>query len=662
MSGDLVGTVVGKYKVVSKIGTGGMGDVYEAMDVDGGWTDTQSVALKVLRVDDETLASRFLREAKTMSLFAHPNIVELVEVGKLDDGRLYFAAELVRGDTLRTLIDRGPVEPKRALAITRQILEALGHAHAMGVVHRDIKPENVMLVAGSNDVVKILDFGVAKLIGDTPAVLGEGTLTITGYGALGTPYYISPEAVLGRPLDARADLYSIGVLLFEMLTGTPPYMHDDVAVLMRMHAAAPIPPVPDATPGLALVVSEALAKKPDLRFKSAAEMIDAVDAAARSLEEPKKSTDLFGALPLGTDQAPQPEAHPDRAKPRANLPGVAPYQTPTAGSPVVQQARLPSAPPVPAISHGPAMPPAQPYAPPAQPWPAPPSHGGGPVIGVVVPASGHNSAPLFAPPMPHAPHAPQPPNKLLVLAHKHRKLMFAGMGVFVLIIIIAIVALKSGGGGKSTTTATKTEAAPAKRADLVRGAQELIAAGHPGRAVELIEREDVGDDAETLLVLGHARIGANRRLDALAAYERAIKLDKKLAADAQLRTNLARVLDTKDAVAGVVALEVAMRLDPPAQDLVKLQAGNGKIGDVRRRAMAIAEREKFSEGIDRVDSWSLDLAQASNCEDRLAAIVKLRRIADPRAIPALKRAKTHRCVEREVAEAIAYLESRPATP
>ncbi len=685
MSGDLVGTVVGKYKVVSKIGTGGMGDVYEAMDVDGGWTGTQSVALKVLRVDDETLASRFLREAKTMSLFAHPNIVELVEVGKLDDGRLYFAAELVRGDTLRTLIDRGPVEPKRALAITRQILEALGHAHAMGVVHRDIKPENVMLVAGSNDVVKILDFGVAKLIGDTPAVLGEGTLTITGYGALGTPYYISPEAVLGRPLDARADLYSIGVLLFEMLTGTPPYMHDDVAVLMRMHAAAPIPPVPNATPGLALVVSEALAKKPDLRFKSAAEMIDAVDAAARSLEEPKKSTtDVFGALPMkppadhgalagpaafapthaSIPSASQPvQAEPERAKrsSRANLPGVAPYQTPTAGSPVVQQARLPSAPPVPAIPHGPAMPPAQPYAPPAQPWPAPPSHGG-PVMGVVVPAGGHNSAPLFAPPMPHAPHAATPPNKLLVLAHKHRKLMFAGMGVFVLIIIIAIVALKSGGGGKSTTTATKTEDAPAKRADLVRGAQELIAAGHPGRAVELIEREDVGDDAETLLVLGHARIGANRRLDALAAYERAIKLDKKLAADAQLRTNLARVLDTKDAVAGVVALEVAMRLDPPAQDLVKLQAGNGKIGDVRRRAMAIAEREKFSEGIDRVESWSLDLSQASNCDDRLAAIVKLRRIADPRAIPALKRAKTHRCVEREVTEAIAYLESRPATP
>ena len=694
MSGDLVGTVVGgKYKVVSKIGTGSMGDVYEASDLDEGWTGTQSVALKILRLDDENMAARFLREAKTMSLFAHPNIVELVEVGKLEDGRLFFAAELVRGITLRGLIDSGLVEPKRALAITRQILEALDHAHAMGVVHRDIKPENVMLADGTDDQIKILDFGVAKLIGDTPAVLGEGTLTITGYGALGTPYYISPEAVLGRPLDARADIYSIGAVLFEMLTGKPPYMHEDVAVLMRMHAAAPIPTVPDATPGLALLISEALAKKPDLRFKSAAEMITAVDAAMRSLEplpEPKsnKSTDVFGALPMkppATPPAgavivdpsaskpaqfspsnipsasqpvqPEPVEQPDRAKrsSRVNLPGVAPYRTPTAGSPIVQQVS----------GSGPAVMSPAPAGPPIF---APPAHIGGPVMGVVMPASGRESAPIFAPPMPmqQTIRPTKPPHELVVLAKRHKKIIAAAAGALVLLVIIIIVAAKSG-GKKGTATATKGTkgsgaTTPAKRTDLARGAQELIAAGHPSRAAELIEREEIGDDSETLLVLGHARIGSGRRLDGLGAYERAIKLDKKLAADPQIRTNLARVLDTKDAVAGVVALELATRLDPPAQDLIKQQAGSGKVGDVRRRALAIAEREKFSDGIDLLQSWSLDLAQAANCEDRLAAVLKLRKIADPRAIPALKRAKTHRCVEREVAEAIAYLESVPAAP
>jgi serine/threonine protein kinase len=688
VTGDLVGTTVGgKYKVVSKIGTGGMGDVYEATDgTDEGWSGTQSVALKVLRLDDENLAARFLREAKTMSLFAHPNIVELVEVGKLEDGRLFFAAELVRGNTLRTLIDAGPVAPKRALGIVRQILDALGHAHAMGVVHRDIKPENVMLVEDS-DAVKILDFGVAKLIGDTPAVLGEGTLTITGYGALGTPYYMSPEAVLGRHVDARADIYSIGVLLFEMLTGKPPYMHEDVAVLMRMHAAAPIPSVTGATPEVALLVNEALAKKPELRFATASEMITAVDAAVRSLDPlpvpvSTKSTDVFGALPMKPPATPasreasqsswgapgmptvdpsaskpaafspanipsasqpvQPEPGPEiRAKrsSRVNLPGVAPYETPARGSAVVQPESMP-------VEQAP--------------------HVGGPVMGVVVPVADRPSAPMFSPPMPVQPmHAmvPKPPNKLLVLAKLNKKYLFAA-GAFLLLLVVALVIAPSGGKKKTTATDKPSKPTPLQaNPALVKEAADLIAAGKPSNAASLIEREDIGDDPETLVVLGHARIGANRRLDGLAAYERAILLNNKLAADPRVKANVTRVLESRDAVAGVVALELAMRLDPPAHELVKQVAANAKLGEVRRRALAIAEREKISEGIDRVESWSLDLAQATTCEDRLVAIAKLRRSADPRAIPALKRAKTFRCVEREVSEAIAFLETQtPPAP
>jgi serine/threonine protein kinase len=576
-----------------------------------------------LRVDDEKTAGRFLREAKTMSLFQHPNIVELVEVGKLDDGTLFFAAELVRGITLRELLASGVVEPARALAITRQILGALGHAHAMGVVHRDIKPENVMLADGGGpdgDLVKILDFGVAKLIGDTPAVLGEGTLTITGYGALGTPYYMSPEAVLGRPLDARADVYSIGAMLFELLTGKPPYAHEDVATLMRMHAAAPIPTLKDRAPDrefspeLELVISEALAKKPDMRFKSSAEMIEAVDAASRSLasavdagwndEPPKttKSTDVFGAYPL------KPPAN------RVSLPGLPPM--------------------------------------PGAPEPAPPAP-----LPVIQPPPVFESAPLFAPPMPT--HPPKQAPQWLAKVKQYKRIIAIGGGVIALIVIVAIIA--SGGSKKSAKTPTATPTVT-KKNDLAQRAQELITAGHPSRAAELIEREDIGDDADAWVVLGHARIGSGRRLDGLAAYQQAIKLDKKLAADPQIRTNVARVLDTRDAPAGVLALELAMRLDPPAQDVIKLTAGSGKVGEVRRWAYAIAEREKFADGIDRVGSWSLDLAQAANCEERLAAVLKLRRVADPRAIPALKRARTYRCVEREVAEAIAYLESRPANP
>jgi len=164
-----------------------------------------------------------------------------------------------------------------------------------------------------------------------------------------------------------------------------------------------------------------------------------------------------------------------------------------------------------------------------------------------------------------------------------------------------------------------------------------------------------------LLVLGHARVATGRRLDGLAAYERAIAADRKLAADPQLRANLGRILEGRDAVAGVVALELATRLEPPAHELITAQANTGKLGDVRRRALAIAERERL-DGLDHVESWSLGLAQATTCEDRLAAVLQLRRTGDARALPALRKARTHRCVEREAAEAIAHLEARSATP
>ena len=587
------GDTVGKYKLVAKIGSGSMGDVFEAES--GG----KRVALKIHKLDDATLAARFLREAKTMALFAHPNIVELVEVGKLDDGKLFFAAELVRGVTLRSVIEEGWIDKTRALNIVRQVLSALGHAHGMGVVHRDIKPENVMITDG--DTVKILDFGVAKLLGDTPAVLGEGTLTVGGYGQLGTPYYMSPEAVLGLRLDARADLYSIGAMLYEMLTGKPPYEHEDVAVLMRMHAAAPIPKLDDATPELALVIAESLAKEPKDRFQSASEMITAVDAALRSLEPP---TEVAGSA--------------TRVKQRTDVYGSMPMKRPAAEGQ--------------------------------------PSYASGPVAGVVAPptTSGRPSGPMFAPPMPQPmPPPPKHPNKWIALGQQHRKYVIAGAGAFVLLLVVVIVVAASGGSKSS-----KSSAAP-KHAELVHGAQELIAAGHPAKAAELLEREEIGNDAELLVVLGHACIGSGRRLDGLAAYERALSLDKRYAADAQLRGNVARVLDTRDAVAGVVALEMALRLDPPGHALIKQIAASSKVPELRRRAFAVAEREKIADGIDRVDSWSLDLAQATTCEERMAAVIKLRRTMDPRAIPALKKAKQIKCVETAVVEAIAYLESRP---
>jgi tetratricopeptide (TPR) repeat protein len=289
-SARLIGTETGGYRVLSRIGSGSMGHVYEAEQLQGG----RHVALKVLhKRHQKEFAPRFLREGKTLALLGHPNIVQLVDMGQLDDGALFLATELVAGDALRDVMDRGAIEPPRALRMIRQLLEALDAAHALGVVHRDIKPENVMIF--ERDCVKVLDFGVAKLLADTVAGLGEANLTSIGFSIFGSALYIAPEAVTGQPVDARLDLYSTGAMLFEMIAGAPPFNDEDPSVLLRKHAFEAAPTLQQIAPAktfareLEALVARALAKQPDDRFRSAADMIAAVDAALRTFEPPARA-------------------------------------------------------------------------------------------------------------------------------------------------------------------------------------------------------------------------------------------------------------------------------------------------------------------------------------------------------------------------------------
>ena len=271
--------VISRYHVSSIIGVGGLCTVYRAEDLRRG----REVALKVLPIEKaqvKELAARFQREVVTTKRIEHPNVATISDSGSLDDGALFLVMELLQGRLLATQLQAGRLPQARALSIARQMLSGLAAAHALGIVHRDIKPDNVMLLDapdGSGEPqVKLFDFGIASNERAAMKLTAPGT-------AFGTPEYISPEMATGQKVDARADLYSVGVVLFEMLAGRMPFVRQDGIEYLRAHVneAPPRPSevAPEAGISTALdeVVLRALAKKADDRHASAKAMIDAID-------------------------------------------------------------------------------------------------------------------------------------------------------------------------------------------------------------------------------------------------------------------------------------------------------------------------------------------------------------------------------------------------
>lgn len=274
-----IGQVVdGRYRIEAPIGAGGLGAVYRATHLGL----ERPVALKVLHLAfgiEDDIKRRFAREARALSSLTHPRIVAATDFGDAD-GVSYLAMELLEGRTLRHVIDDGALEPDRAVAILDQILEGLAFAHSRGVIHRDLKPSNVLLAEtrdGSLDV-KILDFGLAK-IGD-PDADGPPSPTLTQLGTvLGTPAYMSPEQAATRAADARADVYSAGIVLYEMLVGRPPFEGSNRMDIIRAHLVDDVPPLARFRPGLEprpelmRLLLRSLAKEKEARPANAGEML-----------------------------------------------------------------------------------------------------------------------------------------------------------------------------------------------------------------------------------------------------------------------------------------------------------------------------------------------------------------------------------------------------
>ncbi len=580
-----------------------MGCVYRAEHV----AIRRPLALKLLHPEVEGIdgiSERFQREAFAIGRVDHPNCVNVSDFGELEGGALYMVLEVLDGVPLFDLLEKEHrLGWRRSLHIARHVLSALAYAHEAGIVHRDVKPENVILVEqeGDPDFAKILDFGIAKLFDDAHIEAGSPGLTQLGV-TIGTPTYIAPEQAFGQPVDARADLYALSVMLFEMVTGAPPFDADEVVALLSMHATSEVPRISEVAPRVRVpdeveaMIRRGLEKKKEDRFQSASEYIAQIDEALTRDSLSPELTSLGAAPEL-----------PERLS-----------------------------------------------------W----------VEGVRIKAEDVRKtlAPVVARAVTEVQAIPKRRSRKEILA--------VGIGVIALFAVL-LVAFGSS-GPDYLPTRTHLPLVTPKHGPEAEAAAEMLEQGQPKEAAAYLrsQRSKVRKEPYAQLVLGHAHASAQRNIEALQAYSRAISLEPSLSKNKLLRTNLDLMLAKQDPRVIDEALDILGTLarddgDGDAEEeLVRLASSDGNL-HTRHRAMAVADEVGLGDQIDRLNAYELDLQQGNSCADRRDAVAKLRALGDKRAIPALRQAQrrtrtegllkrktnANACLRTDAEEAVQYLKS-----
>jgi len=300
--------IADRFELEELVGSGGMSSVYRARDR----LLERNVAIKILHEHysrDDDYVERFRREARAAAKLSHPNIVTVIDRGEAD-GRQYIVFEYVDGQNLKQLVQsRGRLPVRNALELGVEIGRALAFAHAQGLVHRDVKPQNVLLGGGD---VKVTDFGIARSLDVNVGLTQTGTV-------LGTSEYISPEQAMGREVDERTDVYSLGVVVYELLAGAPPYTGDSFVAVAMKHVSDPVPSIAQARPDVPLRVDAALqramAKDPDDRFQSMDELVAELEGCLATLGEPDAERTVMDAPPVPVPAPPRrPESRRSRRR------------------------------------------------------------------------------------------------------------------------------------------------------------------------------------------------------------------------------------------------------------------------------------------------------------------------------------------------------------
>ncbi len=309
----------GEYEIAKKLGEGGMGSVYLARNP----LIEQEIAIKILHgkaADSSEIRQRFQREARVISMLTHPNIVRVFIFGRTDSGLLYMAMEFVQGRSLREHLQREMVDELTAIKIIKQCCSALAEAHDLGIVHRDLKPDNILLTnfRGEPNFVKVLDFGIAKI---TDTTAQQQQLTQAGI-VYGTPEYLSPEQAQAQPLNQQTDIYSLGVILYELMTGRVPFQSNSAVQVLTMHVFNEPEPAEKVAPNrvgptMSGIIRRAMAKKKEERFDTAMDLFRALEAREQEILNERRLdsganyvpgselTGMFQAVPEQAVQQPQ---------------------------------------------------------------------------------------------------------------------------------------------------------------------------------------------------------------------------------------------------------------------------------------------------------------------------------------------------------------------